>query len=46
MTRSGAMGLLKTIIMGIGGVAIGESVTKIGLGGIKSLLAIPTPTTG
>ena len=46
MTRSGAMGLLKTIIMGIGGVAIGESVTKIGLGGIKSLLAILTPATG
>ncbi len=46
MTKSGAMGLFKTIIMGMGGVAIGESVTKIGLGGIKSLLAILTPATG
>ncbi len=46
MTRSGAMGLLQSIVMGMGGIAIGESVARLGLGGIKTLLAILTPATG
>jgi GTPase len=46
MTRSGAMGLFQSIIMGMGGIAIGESVAKLGLGGIKTLLAILAPATG
>ncbi len=46
MTRSGAMGLLQSIVMGMGGIAIGESVAKLGLGGIKAILAILAPATG
>ncbi len=46
MTRSGAMGLFQSIAMGMGGIAIGESAAKLGLGGIKTLLAILAPATG
>jgi GTPase len=46
MTRSGAVGLLQSIIMGMGGLTISELATNIGLSGIKSLLAIVAPASG
>ena len=46
MTQLGAMSLLKSIALGMGGVAIGEFAANLGLGGIKSLLAILAPATG
>ncbi len=46
MTRSGAAGLLQTIAMGMGGLTVSEFAVNLGLGGIKSLLAILAPATG
>jgi GTPase len=46
MTRSGALKLFQSIAVGMGGVAIGESVANLGLSGIKGLLAILAPVTG
>jgi GTPase len=46
MTRSGALGLLKNIAIGMGGLSISEFATKLGLSGIKSMLAVLAPATG
>ncbi len=46
MTRSGALGLLKNIAIGMGSVGVSEVATNLGLSGIKSLLAILAPATG
>jgi GTPase len=46
MTRSGAMGLLKNIAIGMGGLGVSEFATNLGLSGIKSVLAILVPATG
>jgi GTPase len=46
MTRSGATGLLQSITVGMGGIAVSELVAKLGLSGIKGLLAILAPATG
>lgn len=46
MTRSGAMKLLQSIAMGMGGITISESIAKLGLSGIKGLMAIFAPATG
>ena len=46
MTQVGAISLLKSIAVGMGGVAIGEFAVNLGLSGIKSLLAILAPATG
>lgn len=45
MTRSGALGLLKNIAIGMGGLTASELVANIGLSGIKSVLAILAPVT-
>jgi GTPase len=46
MTRSGATRLLQSIAMGMGGITVSEWVAKLGLGGIKGLLALIAPATG
>lgn len=46
MTRSGAMGLIQSIAIGMGGLTISELVANLGLSGIKSLFAILAPATG
>ncbi|WP_309743364.1 GTP-binding protein [Chamaesiphon sp. OTE_20_metabat_361] len=46
MTRSGATKLLQSILMGMGGITISESIAKLGLSGIKGLLALVAPATG
>lgn len=46
MTRSGALGLLKNIAIGMGGLSISEFAAKLGLSGIKSMLAVLVPATG
>ena len=46
MTRSGATGLLQSITMSMGGIAVSELVANLGLSGIKGLLAILAPATG
>jgi GTPase len=46
MTRSGAISLFQSILMGMGGVAVSETIANLGLSGIKGLLAILAPTTG
>jgi GTPase len=46
MTRSGAARLLQSILMGMGGVAVSETIANLGLSGIKGLLAMLAPTTG
>jgi GTPase len=46
MTRSGAMGLLQSIAMGMGGLTVSELAVNLGLSGIKSLFAILAPATG
>ena len=46
MTRSGAMKLLQSIAMGMGGLTISELAANLGLSGIKSLFAILAPATG
>jgi GTPase len=46
MTRSGATRLLQSIALGMGGITVSEMVTKLGLSGIKGLLALVAPATG
>ncbi len=46
MTRSGAIGLLQTMAIAMGGLTISEFVANIGLSGIKGLLAVLAPATG
>jgi GTPase len=46
MTRSGATRLLQSIALGMGGITVSEVVTKLGLSGIKGLLALIAPATG
>ncbi len=46
MTRSGAMQLLQSIAMGMGGLTVSELAVKLGLSGIKSLFAVLAPATG
>ncbi len=46
MTRSGAVGLLKNIALGMGGLTISEVAVNLGLSGFKSVLAILAPATG
>jgi GTPase len=46
MTRSGAMQLFQSIVMGMGGLTVSELVAKLGLSGIKSVMAILAPATG
>ncbi len=45
MTRSGALGLLKNMTIGLGGLSVSEFATNLGLSGIKSVLAILAPAT-
>ena len=46
MTRSGALKLLQSIAMGMGGLTLSELVAKLGLSGVKGLLAVLAPATG
>ncbi len=46
MTRSGASRLLQSIALGMGGITVSESIAKLGLSGIKGLLALFAPATG
>jgi GTPase len=46
MTKSGALQLLKTIAMGMGGIAGGEFLVMMGLSGLKGLLGAALPVTG
>ncbi|PSB54827.1 GTP-binding protein [Chamaesiphon polymorphus] len=46
MTRSGAMKLLQSIALGMGGITISGSIAKLGLSGIKGLMGIFAPATG
>jgi GTPase len=46
MTEQGAVGLLKNIAIGMGGVTISELLASLGLGSLKSLLGLATPATG
>jgi GTPase len=46
MTKSGALGLLRTIAIGMGGVGASQLLANLGLSGIKSILATFTPITG
>ena len=46
MTQQGALNLLKTIALGMGGITASETVTTLGLGSLKSLLGLSAPATG
>ncbi len=46
MTEKGALNLLKTIAMAMGGITAGELLATLGLGTLKSLLGISAPATG
>jgi GTPase len=46
MTRSGAIRLLQTMAIGMGGLTVSELAVRLGLSGIKGLLAILAPATG
>jgi hypothetical protein len=46
MTQAGGADLLKTIVLGMGGVTLGELVAIFGLGSLKSLLGLSAPVTG
>jgi len=46
MTQRGAMSLLKTIAIGLGGVTVSELFVTLGLGSLKSLLGAAAPATG
>jgi GTPase len=46
MTRSGALKLLQSIAMGMGGLTVSEIAAKLGLSSLKGLLAIVAPATG
>ena len=46
MTQSGAVGLLKNIALGMGGISASELVATLGLSSIKGLLGLTIPATG
>lgn len=46
MTRSGAIKLLQTMAIGMGGLTISELAVRLGLSSVKGLLAILAPATG
>ncbi len=46
MTQSGAVKLLKSIALGMGGISAAELLATLGLGSVKSLLGLSIPATG
>jgi len=46
MTEKGALGLLKTIALAMGGITAGELLATLGLGTLKSILGVAVPATG
>lgn len=46
MTQKGALGLLKTIALGLGGITASELVVTLGLSSLKGLMEISAPMTG
>ena len=46
MTEKGALGLLKTIALSMGGITAGELLATLGLGTLKSILGVAAPATG
>ncbi|MDY6939193.1 MAG: GTP-binding protein [Cyanobacteriota bacterium] len=46
MTQTGAIGLLKTIALSMGGIGASELVATLGLSSLKSLLGLAAPVTG
>ena len=46
MTQSGAVGLLKNIALGMGGISVSELVATLGLSSIKGVLGLTIPATG
>jgi hypothetical protein len=46
MTQTGAISLLKTIGLSMGGITASDFVASIGLGSLKGILGISTPLTG
>ena len=46
MTQSGAVGLLKNIALGMGGISASELIATLGLSSIKGLLGLTIPATG
>ena len=46
MTEKGALGLLKTIALAMGGITAGELLATLGLGTLKSILGVAAPATG
>lgn len=46
MTQSGAVGLLKNIALGMGGISASELLATLGLSSVKGLLGLTIPVTG
>ena len=46
MTQTGAISLLKTIAMSMGGITASDFLATIGLGSLKGILGLSTPLTG
>ncbi|NET49824.1 MAG: DUF697 domain-containing protein, partial [Merismopedia sp. SIO2A8] len=46
MTQHGALKLLRTIAVGMGGVSVSELLTTLGLSSLKSALGLAAPVTG
>jgi len=46
LTQQGAVGLLQTIALSMGGITISELIATLGLGSLKSLLGVSAPATG
>ena len=46
MTQSGAVGLLKNIALGMGGISASELIASLGLSSVKGLLGLTIPATG
>ncbi|MEM8604886.1 MAG: GTP-binding protein, partial [Cyanobacteria bacterium P01_H01_bin.121] len=46
MTEAGAVQLLKTIALSMGGITLSELLMTVGLGSLKSLLGVAAPLTG
>jgi len=46
MTNQGALGLIQKIALGMGGIALADLVTTLGLGSLKSLFGVTAPVTG
>lgn len=46
MTQQGGADLLKTIVLGMGGVTLGELLVVFGLGSLKGVLGLVAPATG